>query len=104
MQFRHPQYPGRHVHSSTMRELLGLDHTAKLPREGMPVRMVELTGHPLNGEPLFAKVWVNPLPERDVGVRNQWGRLVKRSTHRVSCECPLCGKQMSAGRLFQHTC
>lgn len=104
MQFNHPSYPGRPVHSHIMKGLLGLASSDKLPREGMPPRFVQATeksrfGHTVHWD---VKVWVNPLVgEAEPGT---YRRLAKRSTHRVMCECPHCGKQMSAGRLFQHSC
>lgn len=57
----------------------------RLPVGGMPEREVE-----------GVKVWVAALPPRPQG------SCFKRSTHRLLCECPRCGKAMSFGRLAQH--
>ena len=61
----------------------GLTRTQKLPVDGAPRRYVDGVAY-----------WINPLPLGPV--RH------KRSTHRVMCECPVCGKTLSAGRLPQH--
>lgn len=46
------------------------------------------------------KVWVNPAnPKMD-----RAAGVPKSSTHRVMCECPGCGRVVSAGRLAQHKC
>lgn len=88
----------RYVHSHHMLRLLGV---RKLPRDGMPVSM--LPGADSNDAPVSIKTWVVPL----VGEApfNASGRYrMKRSAHRVRCECPGCGAELSAGRLFQHIC
>lgn len=79
------------AHSKTVRELLGLKRTAKLPAEGMPEQQVQ-----------GIVVWVNPAPA-PVYVQ-RWGKtvLLHRATHRVMARCPICGEEMSAGRLHQH--
>lgn len=82
--FWHPDYPSRPVHAHTMAQLLGV--TGNYPAVGLPPREVQ-----------GIRVWVNPLPPRGPGER-------KRSTHRVRCLCPGCGRELSAGRLFQHDC
>jgi hypothetical protein len=58
----------------------------RIPPEGLPVQIVQ-------GIP----VWAEALEPAKPGQR-------KRSTHRVLCRCPNCGKTLSAGRLNQHTC
>lgn len=73
--YRHP------AHSDTMKALLGIP--GKLPAEGM--------------DPVYiqgVKVWIETLETA------KWCK----EFHRVKCECPACGKVMSAGRLNQHTC
>lgn len=57
----------------------------RLPAEGLPEREVD-----------GVKVWVAPLDPSPTA------RRFKRSTHRLLCECPRCGKTMSFGRLAQH--
>jgi len=73
----------------------------KWPAEGMPARMVRGIEVPKPGEINVAmieiKVWVTPQ-------RSSNSREMSRSTHRVKCECPGCGKEFSAGRLGQHLC
>jgi hypothetical protein len=79
-----------YCHSPDMMLLLAQAHNVpmlygnKWPEAGLPP--IVLQG---------IKVWVKPF------VRTP-GR--KSSAHRVMCECPSCGKVMSAGRLFQHVC
>ena len=74
------RYP---AHSSTMLELLGLPPKAKLPKDGMNAVMIQ-----------GVEVWITPL---DIA-------RAKKQFHRVRCECPICGEEMSAGRLNQHIC
>jgi hypothetical protein len=81
-----------------MLKLLGV--TGKLPAAGLPARM--LRGRNELREPVSIKVWVAPLVGE--APRNALGRAQKRSSHRVRCECPGCGVELSAGRLFQHVC
>jgi hypothetical protein len=69
------------MHSDEMLKALGV---RKLPRDGMEPRQIQ-----------GITVWVTPAVTFA-------GR--KSSKHRVMCECPDCGKQMSAGRLHQHVC
>jgi len=59
---------------------LGLDPKRHLPDAGLPPRFIAGT-----------LVWVAPVTTK----RN-------RFTHRVICQCPVCGTTLSAGRLFQH--
>ena len=83
----------RPLHSSAMKELLGLGAKAKLPREGM--------------DPVYiqgVKVWVNPEPMARTFQREAGMKMKHSATHRVRCNCPMCGEEMSAGRLNQHTC
>jgi hypothetical protein len=74
--------PGRqwNAHDSDIKEMFGLDRKAKWPAAGMPAR--EIQG---------IKCWVGPL----VGGR--------RAPHRAMAECPACGKEVSIGRLRQHS-
>ena len=85
--------PGRdwNAHSKDVREMLGLKRTDKLPAAGMDPQVIQ-----------GVTVWVNPAPA-PVMV-NKWGkqRPLKRSTHRVMARCPICGEEMSVGRLHQH--
>ena len=97
--FAHPDAPNarNRVHSHVMLRLLGV---RKIPLEGMPACM--LPGDDSTGAHVEIKTWIVPLtgaPERGAS-----GRLLKRSAHRVRCECPGCGTELSAGRLFQHRC
>lgn len=90
-----PEFPHRPASSRVVNMLLGLRDGQKLPVEGMPPR--EIQG---------VKVWVTPLPphpDKDKP-RGLFGSMWKRSTHRVLCECPDCGKVLSIGRLAQHVC
>lgn len=64
--------------------------TGKLPVDGAPATYVRF-------QKWNVRVWIDPLPPR-----TSTGRQHKRSTHRVMCECPRCGAQLSAGRLEQH--
>lgn len=71
------------MHSTKMLEALGVIG-GKLPKDGLAPRMVQ-----------GVRVWAVPFVE---------GRPRKSSQHRVRCECPDCGVELSAGRLFQHKC
>jgi hypothetical protein len=94
-QFTHPS--AHPVHSHRMLELLGVK---SLPVDGLPERT--LAGIDIAGQPVEIRVWVVPLVgERKTGA---FGRVLKRSAHRVRCACPGCGAELSAGRLFQHVC
>ena len=65
--------------------------TDKLPKEGMDPQVIQ-----------GITVWVNPAaPKKTV---DRWGKehIVKSSKHRVMARCPVCGEEMSAGRLHQH--
>ena len=75
----------RDVQNSDMLKLLGIEGT-HLPVDGMPPRIIQ-----------GVKVWVTPKPALKPGLRHS-------ATHRVMCECSLCGKHMSRGRLFSHYC
>lgn len=102
--FNHPDAdsPRRSVHSHVMLRLL---EVRALPREGMPARM--LPGRDSTGAHTEIRVWVAPHVPK---FRKAWNgaeyveKLVKTSVHRVRCECPGCGAELSAGRLFQHLC
>jgi hypothetical protein len=88
------------VHSHVMLRLLGV---SKLPKTGLPDR--KLPGIKREGQneiPVFIRVWVRPLEGE--APRSPSGRTQKRSSHRVRCECPGCGIELSAGRIFQHVC
>jgi hypothetical protein len=89
-----PHHPNWNAHSPAVKQLLGLEPTQKLPKEGMSARIVE-----------GIKIWVTPyIPTMSI---NRWtGKtvLVKTSKHRVMGQCPQCNREMSAGRLFQHVC
>jgi hypothetical protein len=71
--------------SRDMMKKLGVEKS-NWPHEGISARMVD-----------GIKVWVVPQPDPVYGVKHG-------ARHRVFCECPGCGRQMSAGRLHQHTC
>lgn len=81
----------RNAHSADIREMLGLKRTAKLPKEGMEPRVIQ-----------GITVWVTPAPEPVYVER--WGKrkLLHRASHRVMARCPVCGEEMSVGRLHQH--
>lgn len=95
--FSNPFNPGRALHSYRMLQLL---EVKKLPVAGMPARM--LPGISSDGKPVEIMVWVIALVGE--AKRSPSGYAHKRSTHRVFCQCPGCGKGLSAGRLFQHRC
>jgi hypothetical protein len=95
--FSNPFNPGRQLHSYRMLQLL---EVKKLPRAGMPAR--KLPGIGSDGKPVEIMVWVTALVGE--AKRSPSGYAHKRSTHRVFCQCPGCGKGLSAGRLFQHVC
>ena len=80
------------VYSAGMRELLGMGRTEKLPEVGLPPRQVQ-----------GITVWVAPFVPK-TGVNRWSGKTVrvKSSKHRVRALCPVCQKEFSAGRLFQH--
>lgn len=88
MPFLHdPEYPHRNAQSHTVKRLLGLLTTEKLPAEGMPPRIIQ-----------GIEVWVEPLrPPRLYRSR-------RGCMHRVMAKCPVCGQILSAGRLHQHVC
>jgi hypothetical protein len=74
---------GWNVHEWQLKEMLGLSRKAKLPAAGLPEQVVQ-----------GVTVWAKPLdPNRR-----------QRAPHRMMARCPQCGKEMSAGRLFQHVC
>lgn len=78
---------------SALLSCLGIT-SGRLPVAGMSPRMVyDWAGL----RPLL--VWVTPLPPMPVRLD---GRIFKRSTHRLMCKCPTCGRALSAGRLHQH--
>lgn len=83
MHIPHPVHPQWNAHSHHIKAMFGLSHKAKWPQAGIEPRF-------LHG----VKVWVNPLNPNRKSARE----------HRVMCECPKCGKQMSLGRLHQHVC
>lgn len=82
-----PEYPQHRAHSHVVLQLLGIVN-GRLPVEGMNAR--EIQG---------VKVWVRPLYPRTLDEPRH-----KRSNHRVRCQCPECGVELSLGRLFQHKC
>lgn len=89
---RDPKHPSWNAHHDDLKVMLGLPK--KLPREGVPPQIIQ-----------GIKVWVEPAAAPVLV--SKWGgkpRPVKRSTHRVMAECPLCGVHLSAGRLHQHKC
>lgn len=88
------RYPNRPVHSSRMFELLGVNNITKWPDAGLPPCELPATDTS-NGTAVNVTVWVRAI------VRIP-GR--KSSAHRVRCLCPGCNRELSAGRLFQHTC
>lgn len=83
---------GRNAHASHIKEMLGLP--SKLPREAVPAQVIQ-----------GVKVWVKAAPALEV-YQHYTGqtRVRHRATHRVMCECPHCGEEMSVGRLHQHKC
>ena len=90
--FKDPTH-GHRCFSAGMHELLGLSRTGKLPKEGMPSRLID-----------GILVWVVPAAEPATTIRYGRPRLLKRSTHRVMCRCPDCGQTLSVGRWGQHVC
>lgn len=74
---------GRNAQSHNVKKMLGLEPKAKLPKEGMPAR--EIQG---------ITVYVRPLDAKTSA----------RRLHRVRAICPHCNKDLSVGRLHQHTC
>lgn len=89
--------------SREIRALLGLAEGEGLPREGMGSTMIQgVIRHGAERDiTVPVKVWVTPLPERTPDEAKRQG---KRSTHRVLCQCPVCGHVLSVGRLAQHEC
>lgn len=79
------------AHASQMCTLMGLP-TNKLPLEGVPPRMVP--GLDPENRPVEIKVWVDS---------RETARAAKRF-QRMRCECPGCGADVPAGRLFSHLC
>jgi hypothetical protein len=88
---KHPVHASWTAHSAQVKEMMGLDHKAHWPAEGMPPRQIQ-----------GFVIWVNPL-EGDAP-RNGAGRVSRRAKHRVMARCLVCGKEMSAGRTAQHKC
>lgn len=98
--FVHPHGDHRRpVHSHVMLQLLGIN--GKLPVDGKSSQPLLALDHE-TGQEVEVSVWVIPLvyPRQ----RTSTGRVLKRSDHRVLCECPGCREIVSAGRLFQHVC
>lgn len=91
------QKPGyaTHAHENDMGRLLGRKG-AHWPKEGVPPRMLTAQGQTDDGFPweVPIAVWVTPRLKTD--------RFPIK--HRCRCKCPGCGKEFSAGRLFQHVC
>lgn len=83
---------GRSAHEMHIKEMLGLPR--KLPEHAVPAQVIQ-----------GVKVWVNPPLSPEYRTRYD-GKVVKvhRAMHRVMCECPKCGADMSVGRLAQHKC
>lgn len=79
-------------HTNTIIRALGFGYGAP-PTGGLGERDVTLSNV---GD---VRVWVEPLLHRTAG---PGVRLFKRSTHRVMCQCPKCGRVLSVGRLHQH--
>lgn len=83
---------GRSAHEMHIKEMLGLP--SKLPREAVPAQVIQ-----------GVKVWVNAAPAPEVYTHYTGQQRIRhRATHRVMCECPHCGAEMSVGRLHQHKC
>lgn len=76
----------RYAHTRDLFALMGHPNAAKWPDAGLPARAVQ-----------GIWVWVLPRNPPEPGAR-------KSSRHRVRCLCPSCGREVSAGRLSQHTC
>ena len=75
-------YTNQRASSDDMLALLGLDPDKHIPAAGLPPRDIQ-----------GITVYVRPLDPN----RNR-----RRKLHRVRALCPTCGKDVSAGRLFQH--
>jgi hypothetical protein len=67
---------------------LGLNPDKHLPAMGVEPRVIH-----------GVKYWVEP--RHSIAALTRPG-ISKRKPHRVMCECPSCGKKLSAGRLPQH--
>jgi hypothetical protein len=81
--------------------VLGIKATAHLPREGaLPVHVPLRVWFPRAAWTIDVRVWIAPAFAN--GRRFPSGRMWKSSRHRVMCECPSCGTELSAGRLHQH--
>lgn len=91
------QYQGDYANHTDIRQYLGLSAYAKLPKEPSPscVWGVPLT----DGRETMLQV-----RKGGEARRNQWGRLIKSSKHRVFALCPDCEKMVPAGRTHQHKC
>jgi hypothetical protein len=83
---------GHAAHSWAIKEHLGLRSEAKIPVDGMPRREIQgVTVYvvPLLGEAKKDSSWA-------------FSRAYRRCKHRVRAICPVCQKDLSAGRLNQH--
>lgn len=94
IEFKDPRFPAWRAHSSGMKILLGMRIEDRLPAGGTAkIKLsgaVHVGGKP-TGEIVGVRVWVAPLKSG-------------RKVHRVRAECAFCCAEMSAGRLFQHSC
>jgi hypothetical protein len=85
---------GRNAQSHHLKPLLGLTVEQKLPNAGLEPQFLN-AAVAYNDKPIEqyvkVKVWIAPLK-------------AGRKVHRVRAQCPWCHKEVSAGRLFQHTC
>ena len=91
-------YLNHPAHSSTMLAILGVKHT---PPQGMDAFYVHAIRVCDNGERfgVQVKLWVRPLAAKPEGeTRRMFQGL------RVRAECPLCHREVAAGRLAQHRC
>lgn len=81
-------------------EGLGIKPTAHLPLSGADAKVVSLT---IRGTvyPAVA-VWVAPSPGAQMRFRGATLRKIHSAKHRVRARCPLCARELSAGRLHQH--
>jgi len=83
---------GRAAHSHDIKVLMGFRAQDKLPWTGQKpfiLQGVKVYIRPLEGEALRDSSWA-------------YGRAYRRMNHRVRAICPLCEKDLSAGRLNQH--
>jgi hypothetical protein len=76
-------------------KLLGLNPNRHLPERGMSCQFIQ---REFGKRKYHILIWITPKAEAAEIAKETKNRF----KHRVLCNCPACGKEMSYGRLGQH--